>query len=76
MPTKQNTPAPPGYALNEALLRAKKSGRWLAQKIQTNDPQMSRYRNGLRPSEEMQDRIADALSDELGRKVTPKELGW
>ena len=74
MPTTHD--APPGYALNEALLRARRNGRWLAEQINTSEPHVSRIRNGLRPSPETGKRIADALSKELGRKFTPKDFGW
>jgi hypothetical protein len=76
MSTTHDATARPGYALNEALLRANKSGRWLAEQIRTTEPRVSNYRNGLRPSEEFQRRIVDALSKELGSEITTKELGW
>jgi hypothetical protein len=80
MPTKQEARSEyakrPGYLLSLALLQADKPGRWLAEKVNTTDAQVSRWRKGMRPGKQMQHKIAVALSDELGRKITPEELGW
>lgn len=66
----------PGYLLSLALLQANKDGRWLAGRIGATDAQVSSWRKGTTPRKQRRQQIAAALSDELGRKITPAELGW
>jgi transcriptional regulator with XRE-family HTH domain len=87
MPTTHSAQPPMVPAksrLDAALHEVRQTGQWLADQTGMTKHQVSRFRNGLRPSHDAQERIARVLSREMKRRakrngndprtVTPEEL--
>lgn len=74
MQSNHNAPAPPTVRakswLDAALKDAGKSNRWLAGRVKVDETTISKYRNGLTPRKDIQEKIARVLGK------TAQELGW